>query len=138
MRKTLLEKYWEKNAINKVSDEIAKQYQENEKEWEMIRKEIIRKAFLDKVEGLPSEKKQRSDISMEKNKDILCSSCLHRDVCKLKDKYLTIHNRIVNLDVIFHSPIYVDGHDTVKLKDIEWISPLRPICTHYLVDYNIK
>ncbi len=63
-------------------------------------------------------------------KETQCTSCSHRDVCSLKERFLEAQNAIDNLNIYSQSkkeePVSI-----IALKNIDWIKPVQLSCTHY-------
>lgn len=62
-------------------------------------------------------------------KESLCSSCIHREVCSLKEKFLAAQRAV---DELKFSYGYPDGKvEILKLCNIGFIQPVNLKCAHY-------
>ena len=80
---------------------------------------------------IPEEMKDEKENSMsECCKEIMCTTCIHQDICSVKEKFLDAQKAVDGLVVYDKLP---DGKlGQVKLRDIGFIKPVELACVHYI------
>ena len=80
---------------------------------------------------IPEETKEEKENCMsECYKETMCTTCIHQDVCSLKEKFLDAQKAVDGLVVYDKLP---DGKlGQVKLRDIGFIKPVELACIHYI------
>lgn len=71
----------------------------------------------------------------EAYRETLCTSCIHKDVCKNKETYLKI------CECVRDVKIYEQENETIKksrIANIPWISINDPLCMNYAEEPRIK
>ena len=63
-------------------------------------------------------------------RDTQCTSCIHLDVCSIKEKFLDAQRAVGELTVSSKTPDGTNGY--VKLRDIGFIQPVELKCIHYI------
>ena len=81
---------------------------------------------------IPEELKEEKEKSMFKRscEEIMCTTCMHQDVCSLKGKFLDAQKAVDGLIVYDELPTGLLGQ--VKLRDIGFIKPVELECIHYV------
>ena len=78
-------------------------------------------------EALKGEKENRMS---ECCKETICTTCIHQDICSLKEKFLDAQKAVNGLVVYDKLP---DGKlGQIKLRDIGFIKPVELACIHYV------
>lgn len=81
---------------------------------------------------IPEELKEEKEKSMFKRscEETMCTTCMHQDVCSLKEKFLDAQKAVNGLVVYDKLP---DGKlGQIKLRDIGFIKPVELACIHYV------
>ena len=80
---------------------------------------------------IPEETKEEKENRMsECCKETMCTTCIHQDICSLKEKFLDAQKAVNGLVVYDKLP---DGKlGQVKLRDIGFIKPVELACIHYI------
>ena len=80
---------------------------------------------------IPEEMKEEKENRMsECCKETMCTTCIHQDICSLKEKFLDAQKAVNGLVVYDKLP---DGKlGQVKLRDIGFIKPVELECVHYV------
>ena len=60
-------------------------------------------------------------------KETLCTNCQHCPDCSFKGTYLTVVEAIDQLTITTE-----EGIENVKVSDMYWVKPIRPVCEYYL------
>ena len=80
---------------------------------------------------IPEEMKEEKENYMsECCKETMCTTCIHQDVCSLKEKFLDAQKAVDGLVVYDELPTGLLGQ--VKLRDIGFIKPVELECIHYV------
>ena len=94
-----------------------------------------------KLAAIPEEEPDEIDrkmiemIEKEENmseccKETMCTTCIHQDICSLKEKFLDAQKAVNGLVVYDKLP---DGKlGQIKLRDIGFIKPVELKCIHYV------
>ena len=78
-------------------------------------------------EEMKDEKENRMS---ECCKETMCTTCIHQDICSVKEKFLDAQKAVDGLVVYDKLP---DGKlGQVKLRDIGFIKPVELACIHYI------
>ena len=79
---------------------------------------------------IPEEMKEEKENYMsECCKETMCTTCIHQDICSVKEKFLDAQKAVDGLVVYDKLP---DGKlGQVKLRDIGFIKPVELECVHY-------
>ena len=59
-------------------------------------------------------------------KETACTTCAHREVCKLKDEFLNAQSAVDDVTVTLGENRFK------KLRDFDWITAVTLHCKHYL------
>ena len=80
---------------------------------------------------IPEETKEEKENCMpECCKETMCTTCIHQDICSVKEKFLDAQKAVDGLVVYDKLP---DGKlGQVKLRDIGFIKPVELACIHYI------
>ena len=80
---------------------------------------------------IPEEMKEEKENRMpECCKETMCTTCIHQDICSVKEKFLDAQKAVDGLVVYDKLP---DGKlGQVKLRDIGFIKPVELACIHYI------
>ena len=80
---------------------------------------------------IPGEmKKEKENCMSECCKETMCTTCVHQDICSVKEKFLDAQKAVDGLVVYDKLP---DGKlGQVKLRDIGFIKPVELECVHYV------
>ena len=80
---------------------------------------------------IPEEmKKEKENFMSECCKETMCTTCIHQDICSVKEKFLDAQKAVDGLVVYDKLP---DGKlGQVKLRDIGFIKPVELECVHYV------
>ena len=80
---------------------------------------------------IPEETKEEKENCMsECYKETMCTTCIHQDICSVKEKFLDAQKAVDGLVVYDKLP---DGKlGQVKLRDIGFIKPVELACIHYM------
>ena len=80
---------------------------------------------------IPEEMKEEKENCMsECCKETMCTTCIHQDICSLKEKFLDAQKAVNGLVVYDKLP---DGKlGQIKLRDIGFIKPVELACIHYV------
>lgn len=80
---------------------------------------------------IPEETKEEKENCMpECCKETMCTTCIHQDICSVKEKFLDAQKAVDGLVVYDKLP---DGKlGQVKLHDIGFIKPVELACIHYI------
>ena len=80
---------------------------------------------------IPEEMKEEKENYMsECCKETMCTTCVHQDICSVKEKFLDAQKAVDGLVVYDKLP---DGKlGQVKLRDIGFIKPVELVCIHYI------
>ena len=80
---------------------------------------------------IPEEMKDEKENSMsECCRETMCATCIHQDICSVKEKFLDAQKAVDGLVVYDKLP---DGKlGQVKLRDIGFIKPVELACIHYI------
>ena len=80
---------------------------------------------------IPEEMKEEKENRMsECCKETMCTTCIHQDICSVKEKFLDAQKAVDGLVVYDKLP---DGKlGQVKLRDIGFIKPVELACIHYV------
>ena len=80
---------------------------------------------------IPEETKEEKENCMsECYKETMCTTCIHQDICSVKEKFLDAQKAVDGLVVYDKLP---DGKlGQVNLRDIGFIKPVELACTHYI------
>ena len=80
---------------------------------------------------IPEEMKEEKENCMsECCKETMCTTCIHQDICSVKEKFLDAQKAVDGLVVYNKRP---DGKlGEVKLRDIGFIKPVELACIHYI------
>ena len=80
---------------------------------------------------IPEETKEEKENCMsECYKETMCTTCIHQDICSVKEKFLDAQKAVDGLVVYDKLP---DGKlGQVKLRDIGFIKPVELECVHYV------
>ena len=80
---------------------------------------------------IPEETKEEKENCMsECCKETMCTTCIHQDICSVKEKFLDAQKAVDGLVVYNKRP---DGKlGEVKLRDIGFIKPVDLECIHYV------
>ena len=80
---------------------------------------------------IPEEMKEEKENCMsECCKETMCTTCIHQDICSLKEKFLDAQKAVNGLVVYDKLP---DGKlGQVKLRDIGFIKLVELECVHYV------
>ena len=80
---------------------------------------------------IPGETKEEKENCMsECCKETMCTTCIHQDICSVKEKFLDAQKAVDGLVVYDKLP---DGKlGQVKLRDIGFIKPVELACIHYI------
>ena len=80
---------------------------------------------------IPEETKEKKENCMpECCKETMCTTCIHQDICSVKEKFLDAQKAVDGLVVYDKLP---DGKlGQVKLRDIGFIKPVELACIHYI------
>ena len=80
---------------------------------------------------IPEETKEEKENCMsECCKETMCTTCIHQDICSVKEKFLDAQKAVDGLIVYNKRP---DGKlGEVKLRDIGFIKPVELECIHYV------
>lgn len=80
---------------------------------------------------IPEETKEEKENRMsECCKETMCTTCIHQDICSVKEKFLDAQKAVDGLVVYDKLP---DGKlGQVKLHDIGFIKPVELSCIHYI------
>lgn len=62
---------------------------------------------------------------MSEIKELLCESCIHKEVCSLKTDYRNVQEKIDHLNIATGENSYI------PLRNIKWIEPVVLKCKHY-------
>ena len=63
-------------------------------------------------------------------KETACTSCSHREVCKLKEEFLKAQIAVDEVTVT------LDEGRFIKLRDINWISAVNLQCKHHYKEFQ--
>lgn len=68
-------------------------------------------------------------------KETLCTRCIHREVCLVKERYLKFQKKVDNLYEMFKSEETIESFDGTG-----FIKPIELNCRHYIPasSYGIK
>ena len=79
---------------------------------------------------IPEETKEEKENCMsECCKETMCTTCIHQDICSVKEKFLDAQKAVDGLVVYDKLP---DGKlGQVKLRDSGFIKPVELACIHY-------
>ena len=95
----------------------------------------IPNAVEQKLTAIPGEDPDENDIEKENFmseccKETMCTTCIHQDICSVKEKFLDAQKVVDGLVVYDKLP---DGKlGQVKLRDIGFIKPVELVCIHYI------
>ena len=80
---------------------------------------------------IPEETKEEKENCMsECCKETMCTTCVHQDICSVKEKFLDAQKAVDGLVIYDKLP---DGKlGQVKLRDIGFIKPVELACIHYV------
>ena len=80
---------------------------------------------------IPEETKEEKENCMsECCKETMCTTCVHQDICSVKEKFLDAQKAVDGLVIYDKLP---DGKlGQVKLRDIGFIKPVELVCIHYI------
>ena len=80
---------------------------------------------------IPEEMKEEKENYMSEScKETMCTTCVHQDICSVKEKFLDAQKAVDGLVVYDKLP---DGKlGQVKLRDIGFIKPVELVCIHYI------
>ena len=80
---------------------------------------------------IPGEtKKEKENCMSECCKETMCTTCVHQDICSVKEKFLDAQKAVDGLVIYDKLP---DGKlGQVKLRDIGFIKPVELVCIHYV------
>ena len=80
---------------------------------------------------IPEETKEEKENCMpECYKETMCTTCIHQDICSVKEKFLDAQKAVDGLVVYDKLP---DGKlGQVNLRDIGFIKPVELACIHYI------
>ena len=80
---------------------------------------------------IPGETKEEKENCMsECCKETMCTTCVHQDICSVKEKFLDAQKAVDGLVIYDKLP---DGKlRQVKLCDIGFIKPVELVCIHYI------
>ena len=80
---------------------------------------------------IPEETEEEKENCMsECCKETMCTTCIHQDICSVKEKFLDAQKAVDGLIVYDKLP---DGKlGQVKLRDIGFIKPVELACIHYI------
>ena len=80
---------------------------------------------------IPEEmKEEKENFMSECCKETMCTTCIHQDICSVKEKFLDAQKAVDGLVVYDKLP---DGKlGQVKLRDIGFIKPVELACIHYI------
>ena len=80
---------------------------------------------------IPEETKEEKEKNMsECCKETMCTTCVHQDICSVKEKFLDAQKAVDGLIVYDKLP---DGKlGQAKLRDIGFIKPVELVCIHYI------
>ena len=80
---------------------------------------------------IPEEmKEEKENYISECCKETKCTTCIHQDICSVKEKFLDAQKAVDGLVVYDKLP---DGKlGQVKLRDIGFIKPVELACIHYV------
>lgn len=80
---------------------------------------------------IPEEtKEEKGNVMSECCKETMCTTCIHQDICSLKEKFLDAQKAVNGLVVYDKLP---DGKlGQIKLRDIGFIKPVELACIHYV------
>ena len=80
---------------------------------------------------IPEEMKEEKENRMsECCKETMCTTCIHQDICSVKEKFLDAQKAVDGLIVYDELP---DGKlGQIKLRDIGFIKPVELACIHYV------
>ena len=80
---------------------------------------------------IPEETKEEKENCMsECCKETMCTTCVHQDICSVKEKFLDAQKAVDGLVIYDKLPDGKLGH--VKLRDIGFIKPVELVCIHYI------
>lgn len=78
---------------------------------------------------IPEETKEEKENCMsECCKETMCTTCIHQDICSVKEKFLDAQKAVDGLIAYDELPT---GRQ-VKLRDISFIKPVELVCIHYI------
>lgn len=69
--------------------------------------------------------KEKENEEMNTCKETLCTTCIHREVCSMKESYLAAVDAVDNMKVNF------DDGSVQYLHNMTWIRPVRLECRYY-------
>lgn len=80
---------------------------------------------------IPEEMKEEKENYMsECCKETMCTTCVHQDICSVKEKFLDAQKAVDGLVVYNKLPDGKTGQ--VKLRDIGFIKPVELACIHFI------
>ena len=105
--------------------------------WDREIPNIVEQKLIDIPEEEPDEINYKMIEMVEKEncmpeccKETMCTTCIHQDICSVKEKFLDAQKAVDGLVVYDKLP---DGKlGQVKLRDIGFIKPVELSCIHYI------
>ena len=84
----------------------------------------------DEIDRKMIEMVKKENSMSECCKETMCTTCIHQDICSVKEKFLDAQKAVDGLVVYDKLP---DGKlGQVKLRDIGFIKPVELECIHYV------
>lgn len=84
----------------------------------------------DEIDRKMIEMVEKENSMSECYKETMCTTCIHQDICSVKEKFLDAQKAVDGLVVYDKLP---DGKlGQVKLRDIGFIKPVELACIHYI------
>ena len=80
---------------------------------------------------IPEEMKEEKENYMsECCKETMCTTCIHQDICSVKEKFLDAQKAVDGLVIYDKLPDGKTGQ--VKLRDVGFIKPVELACIHFI------
>ena len=84
----------------------------------------------DEIDREMIEMVEKENSMSECCRETMCATCIHQDICSVKEKFLDAQKAVDGLVVYDKLP---DGKlGQVKLRDIGFIKPVELACIHYI------
>lgn len=82
---------------------------------------------------IPEEPKKKEEKTMNNTNIMLCTNCIHRDVCKNDEEFKIVQLAITSMKIDLGG-----DNNIVRLCDIPYIKPVELQCKYFRKEVNVR